>query len=339
MSDPRDMPVSLAQALLAQADLGELRQLTPLTGGANNRVFKAEAARGPALLKLYFRHPSDPRDRLMAELALVRLAWSRGIRAVPRPLADDPAHGAALYEFIPGRPLTPDAVNARAVAQALDFYLALNRWRDTPEAAGLPEASEACYSLSDHLACVDQRVRRLCDITPETALHRDAGRLAQTIGELWGRVQRRTREEGDRGGLAAGLGREERRLSPSDFGFHNALHVDADALRFVDFEYAGWDDPAKTVCDFFCQPALPVPRTYYEAFAGGVLADQPSPELHRRRADLLLPVYRVKWCCILLNEFLPIGGTRRGFASTSSMADERLTAQLAKARVALQAIQ
>ena len=25
---------------------------------------------------------------------------------------------------------------------------------------------------------------------------------------------------------------------------------------FIDFEYAGWDDPSKLICDFFCQPAV-----------------------------------------------------------------------------------
>ena len=42
-----------------------------------------------------------------------------------------------------------------------------------------------------------------------------------------------------------------RTLSPSDFGFHNALRTPAGTMVFLDFEYFGWDDPAKTGFGFF----------------------------------------------------------------------------------------
>ena len=42
-------------------------------------------------------------------------------------------------------------------------------------------------------------------------------------------------------------------LSPSDFGFHNSLFRN-NKLFFFDFEYAGWDDPIKLMCDFILNP-------------------------------------------------------------------------------------
>jgi len=54
--------------------------------------------------------------------------------------------------------------------------------------------------------------------------------------------------------MAQALPADETCLSPSDFGFHNALVDPSGALSFLDFEYAGRDDPAKPVSDFFCQP-------------------------------------------------------------------------------------
>ena len=52
------------------------------------------------------------------------------------------------------------------------------------------------------------------------------------------------------------------------------------------------------------------------------------------RARLLLPVYRVKWVCIRLNEFLPGGGTRRVY-STRQELETRKARQLDEAREAL----
>ncbi len=89
---------------------------------------------------------------------------------------------------------------------------------------------------------------------------------------------------------------------------------DARGLKFLDFEYAGWDDPAKLACDFFCQPAVPAPHEYFADFVAVLTAGLSDPTMHAERIELLLPVYQVKWCCILLNEFLPIDGRRRQFA-------------------------
>ena len=37
-------------------------------------------------------------------------------------------------------------------------------------------------------------------------------------------------------------------------------------------------------------------------------------EIERQRQALLFPLYQVKWCCILLNEFVATAGERRRFA-------------------------
>jgi hypothetical protein len=130
---------------------------------------------------------------------------------------------------------------------------------------------------------------------------------------------------------------EERCLSPSDFGFHNALLQADGTLKFFDFEYAGWDDPAKTVCDFLCQPALPIPPESYERCVAGLLDFLPNREGVRMRIELLLPVYQIKWICIMLNEFRPVGHRRRGFAVAAPLGKERLLQRLDCASQALAA--
>jgi hypothetical protein len=88
------------------------------------------------------------------------------------------------------------------------------------------------------------------------------------------------------------------------------------------------------VCDFFCQPAVPVPREHLPAFVErvGTLWDQPEKVV--RRSALLMPVYELKWCCIMLNEFLPDDG-RRTFAGAVVDRGARRAAQLAKVVAAL----
>ena len=323
-----------ARPVLLSAGVPAPFRLETITGGGNNRVCRVDSAAGPVVLKAYFRHPDDPRDRLRADFGFSAFAWECGARALPRPLACDPKAGMAVYEFVAGRKLAPGEVTAAHVAEATSFFRAVNEHRRAAGAADLPEASEACFSITSHLACVDRRVARLGGIDASSPLGREAAELVgRRIAPAWQRVRDSVRAEA---GAAADepLGTGDRCLSPSDFGFHNAVLAADDRLRFLDFEYAGHDDPAKTACDFFCQPAVPVPREHLPSFVASLTGLWESPSAFRRRVDLLLPVYELKWCCIMLNEFLPADG-RRTFAGAGADREVRRAAQLVKVVAAL----
>lgn len=331
----------LVRALADRAGVGPVRACAPFAGGANNRVFRLETPAGTFLLKSYFRHPDDPRDRLAAEFAFSRFAWDGGVRCIPRLLACDPAAGLGLFEFVFGRSLHCTVAGEPAVDQALDFFRTLNRAKDAPAAADLPTASEACFSLDDHFATVGRRVARLQSIPVGGVVDvAAAGCVESELVPLWQHVLAGARAAAAAHGLKPDrpLAPADRCLSPSDFGFHNAILANDGTLRFIDFEYAGWDDPSKLVCDFFCQPAVPAPPAAFDRFARAVAAELPNPALHVARSALLLPVYRVKWVCIMLNEFLPVGGSRRAFSGTVAEHDTRKAGQLAKARAALAAV-
>lgn len=298
--------------------------IVPIPGGGNNRVFRV----GSYLAKVYFRHPEDRRDRWGAETAFLEFAWKAGIRCVPRPVAADRRSGTLLVEFVRGRRLRPQEVTWARVAEAAKFFRKLNRNRAA--ARGLSEASEACFSLRQHLRCVERRIDRLRGVTGGSTIDRDAARFIRTeLEPAWAAVSRSVR--GPAGPITSG----ERCLSPSDFGFHNALLRGDGRLCFIDFEYAGWDDPAKTACDFFCQPAVPVDRRYRSRFVEALAGVLGRPEAFRGRVRSLFPVYELKWCCILLNEFLPVAGARRRFASKARDPEGRKADQLKKARAAL----
>lgn len=326
-----------AHALVARVGVSSGIVLEPLHLGRNNRTHRVDADGRSFVLKTYFRHPGDPRDRFAAEVSFVDFAWSQGVHTVPRLWAADRERGAALFEFLPGRKVEPGEVDADMVDQAVAFWEALNAGRGTPAARALPLASEPCFSLADHLALVGRRVDRLRAIDGTSPIDRAAADFVRArLSPHWARLAESLPERARalRCPMDEALAPEERCLSPSDFGYHNALRGPDGRLRFFDFEYAGWDDPARTVCDFFCQVAVPVPGVHFGRVADRVASALPRPDLHRHRAELLLPVYGVKWCCIILNEFLPQGRDRRAFAGHGA-ADDRKAQQFAKAWQAL----
>ena len=308
---------------------------TLLTGGRNNRTFLLEASDGRrAFLKWYFRHREDLRDRLGAEFAFASYCRTFCIDAAPQPLARDDAAGLAIYEFVPGSRLAAGSIDQDHIAQAAAFVRELQYGRDSPEAANLPTASEACFSVDQHRVCIGGRITRLAaaarERSDEVAFQEF---VFNRLVPAWHAVERRLLAAiaADPETYATPLSPAERCLSPSDFGFHNAIEQPDGRLRFFDFEYAGWDDPAKLVCDFFCQVQVPAPLGFAPWFTEQMAAAVTDPARFKARTELLFPAYQVKWCAIVLNDFLPDGAARRAFGMWVGPSRARLDLQLAKA--------
>lgn len=297
-----------------------------IRAGRNSRVWRVDASTGSYIVKEYFRHPGDHRDRLATEYGFLSFLQSQEITTVPQPLARDLEGRFALYSYLRGHPVA--IIQPHHLRQAADFIVQINHCRTTDSAFQLPKASEACFGLSEHLNRVKTRLQWLQEaLTGATEpVQVEAWQLLceylwPTYAALEQQIQA-TPLVGTE--LTTILEPEQRILSPSDFGFHNMLEANG-RLYFLDFEYAGWDDPAKLLCDFACQPQYPVSQEQAQRFWGYL------PHLAALdRATLLLPLYRLKWCCILLNEFRAQDRQRRAHAGDSQ--GNRLGKQLHKAQ-------
>lgn len=322
-------------ALLARNGITELASAELLTGGKNNKVIRLAPMTGPSrVLKVFFRSPSDTRDRLAHEFSFARFAWRQGMRSLPEPVDAEPRHQCALFEYVAGR-RPPYPPTSQMMAEALRFIAELNRDRSGVEALALKPGSEACFSLAEHVALVDGRIARL----RAAELMSDARRWIESqLLPLWGDVKRTILIEAAAEGVAfnARLAKTEVIISPSDFGFHNAIAREGSGtLCFHDFEYAGWDDPAKLFGDMFNQIEYPLPTEDLSKVAESFLSLSPRPDELRRRLRWLLPVYGVKWCCIALNPLIAAEAARRHFAGhdgdQAALGLERARKQLARA--------
>jgi len=269
--------------------------LQPLPGGANNRVFRLRAEGADHVLKVYFQNPDDPRDRFRTERAFYNHLWRHNIRRTPEPCGWDEQHRFGLFSFVPGRKLRPGEVTEDFVGQALDFVLEANQARATVSPDSIPIASEACFSVAEHLALVERRIARLQHIGTQTDIDAQATAFVRDeLNPAWEKIRAAIAAESG-SSVDDVLPRTGRCLSPSDFGFHNALLAANGRLHFFDFEYAGWDDPAKLVCDFFCQPQIPVSETHWDQFVPLLDRALGCAGTLIQRARRLLPAYRIKW--------------------------------------------
>ncbi|HJZ98513.1 MAG TPA: aminoglycoside phosphotransferase family protein [Candidatus Solibacter sp.] len=298
--------------------------LENIDGGRNSRVYHLTGPSGEYCFKTYFRHASDARDRMDTEYSALRFLWDNGESCVPEPVAASAADDCAIYEWIDGERI--EEPTAAEITAATKFIARLHRLKNRPGADRLRPASEACFSGAELVACLRRRLEPL-------AAREDPAELVSFIkDELVPTLE--TVCVRSRMMLAAvydqELPREHRTLSPSDFGFHNALRRRDGGVVFLDLEYFGWDDPVKLICDFMMHPGMKVPADLKCAFASTVLREFPETV---DRFEALFPLYGLKWCMILLNEFLPEHLARRRFAGMPDIEiAQRQIIQLEKAR-------
>jgi hypothetical protein len=310
----------------ARALCGTVESVEPITRGRNNRLYKVTSNGRVFALKSYPAPDDDPRDRIGAEFCGLSFLKEMGERAVPAPVAIDRSLNVALYEWIDGHAI--DSVSAGDLDRILALASRLFDYRRAPAAAKLPLASEACLSAAELVRQVTHREERLAAVAAGDP------RLAGILQRLRAFRARATARLG--AGIQTELAVEYRTLSPSDFGFHNALRRADGDIVFVDFEYFGWDDPVKLTADIMLHPGMRLDagqRRHIQRGALAIFAEDPD---FAARLGRLLPIYLVRWCLIILNEFLPERWARRVLAGDSDCEAVR-TRQLEKADALVQA--
>lgn len=327
--DRSDPARSIAEGLAGRP----ICEMAPVRRGGNSRVFRISTESGLLALKIYPSRAEDARDRLGVEIAALDFMHARGIDQVPRLVAADPTRNAALLEWIDGKPV--EAAMETDVDAALAFLGRLHAARNHSSARALAPASEACLSAAELERQIQRRCARLIEIGGDKPILADF--LADDLLPACHAQTAAARDVYRQVDLAwdADLDAGRRTLSPSDFGFHNALKRPDGRLVFLDFEYFGWDDPVKLTCDMLLHPGMALADGLKLRFLAGARELFGDDSSLASRLHALYPLFGLRWCTILLNEFLPEKWALRKHAGASDAVAAQ-SRQLAKSRSLLQ---
>jgi hypothetical protein len=322
MSSTPPIEISLATLRPAFARLvgREATGFERIGGGRNSQVYRVDADGGQRFaLKVYFRHAADKRDRLATEFGSFTYLWRHGIQEVPRPLAVDTDLGWAVYQFIEGERIPAGHASEAEVVAAANFLGRLRALSREPDSRNQGIASEAFFTVREIAENVRQRRALLREAEANPDYAELASLLRTSFDPLFERVTPWCEAWLQASGMSSttGLDWPQRTLSPSDFGFHNALRRGSKNLIFLDFEYFGWDDPAKMTADFLLHPAMDLSAAAKRVFTSTVLGHFSDWPGLRGRLEAVYPLFGLKWCMILLNEFRPDQLLRRQFAANA----------------------
>jgi thiamine kinase-like enzyme len=291
--------------------------ISPLKGGGNNQVFLIKTIEYKFLLKHYYQDQNKHHSRIDSEYDFIEYAYGIGLNNIPKPIKKIKKANIAIFSFLEGKKPTQDNIN---VEHALDFLIELNFRHEKTKT--LVNAKECCFCFQDYLDTVENKFSKLISVTKNEQKIQLLDFLKNSFQPKWERVKqnfilKRSNE------LQKTFPTDELLISPSDFGFHNAI-IDNHKTYFIDFEYAGIDDIAKIICDFFCQPKYPIPLRYMTNFVASLLQFIKNPINCVRRIRDLMPICQMKWCCIILNVFLKDGIKRRKFSNSNETEKNQL---------------
>ena len=284
----------------------------------NNKAAIINTEKNVFFAKKYFKSNSDVKDRFQSEVSLFEYAKECAPDFVPNIYAIDEINRIILFEKISGKNLKSEELDSKSILSAASFFSSLNK----PEfkftlGSKINNAAEACFSINDHLELVEKRIISLEKAIKNDLENPNTSSTINLIRAAFEKIKNQILYYANQNMIQLDIEIEinDRVISPSDFGFHNCLKKENSDLVFFDFEYSGWDDPAKVIGDFFNQLQVPVPEKYFEIFFEKAFENQKNKNELFTRSKLLLPLYKIKWACIAMNIFIPVNLERRMFSN------------------------
>jgi hypothetical protein len=189
------------------------------------------------------------------------------------------------------------------VEEFASFQLALDRAADARARSEIGEAAEACLSGRRILANIQTRLARLADVRDDFPGFKNFLDEALRPAIVESEQAARQKLAALKTEFDADLPLERRSLIPSDFGIHNALRAGDGGIHFFDFEYFGWDDPGTSIGNFVFHPGMALAKEQQRRYRE-ILTTHFGTDMERRFLALQ-PLYVLRWCAIILGEFLP----------------------------------
>ena len=197
-----------------------------VVSGKNSGVFKINRVSGDsAKIKLY---PDDKvHNRLYSEAFAFSAINKFDVGSVPLVIGADESLGLGIYGWVEGAAILDRSIDD--ISSCLNFLRTLHSIKDDPAFLGAPNASAACFGLGD---AIRQLKTRLFQFSTARASYPSLNdflvrRFIPAMNKLISNVE--TNFSKDKS-IEKVLLKSDSTLSPSDFGFHNAIRKNDGSL-------------------------------------------------------------------------------------------------------------
>ena len=236
-----------------------IEETKPINEGKNSFSFLVKTKKTNFFLKIYRKNHINNRDRLSSEINFLNYLKEIKSNNVPIPISHDFEENWILTSWVEGEKIIkPDESDCNSL---LKFIGDIQNYKLSKYAKKIGNASEANFTIKGHIVHIKSRVERLKSYILKNKITSNQRIEILLLLNQFDDVLRSYESELK---LSKNLF-QAKIISPSDIGFHNVLKHKG-KLNFIDFEYAGLDDPRKLLSDLFLQPQYNIPINYYHTF-------------------------------------------------------------------------
>ena len=266
-----------------------------IKSGRNSRVYKLKLDKKYVVLKFFL---DKNRSKIKREYLIYNYFNKMKIKNVVKPIGFNYKNNFAIYPYLVGKNLKK--ISTLHINKATRFINNINK---NKKLSKIPLAVEGIFNRKDHIKICESRINKMKLIKKNSLMNKKLFLfLNNKIIPKYEKIKKELYNDNVFKNLKYKLSKDQMMISPSDFGFHNIIESKGE-LFFYDFEYAGFDDPVKFICDFYCQPDQRISLKQKEIFKDKILIKN---KYHKELSYLIikfLPLHQIKWCCIILNEF------------------------------------
>lgn len=292
-----------------------IRTSESLGGGFNNSIFKIETENNQIFtLKWYFK---DDRDRLKREFSSFEYLRSIGENRLPTPFYKDDEIGYALYSFEEGSVRTGSELSYKDLDQFLSFIGRLQALQPESVIKKFDNAVLSTRSIEQRHSSIMLKTQKFIDFASTNKVDSQVLEFIddrQVLQKMSSGMQKI--KDASNGDFSTEIDPSLVRLSPVDFGPHNALFKKHGEICFLDFEYFGWDDPIKIVANFVThEGTFGLPKDKISYFIEKYQKQSTFSKKMLNRLNLFVPLETFNWIGIFLWSLTPEKMNSRKFSN------------------------
>ncbi len=287
----------LLERIIKESDF-RVSGIRQIKTGMNNGVFVLRSNTNERLVAKFYT--KDERNCLERERKACGFLYRNNF-SVPRIVMSDNDYGFAVYTFIDGKPKQSGELTKKEVRSLIDLIVDLQQFRLDDSTKIFNLGVHAQLSYDDVIAMNVSRLEKIKSALLGDKLDLQVGIFLESTGiveEISRLAETRMRKWR---GIRWQLGSSDLRLSPIDFGIHNALFKENNLSGVVDLEYFGWDDPLKAVSDFIAHDSsLSLSDQMKIDAVDYYIRKKDLSIAEQQRLNLLIDMTNIEWITIYL---------------------------------------
>ena len=261
-----------------------------LKKGRNNKVNYSKINKKEHLIKNYKKEYITKYSRDETEFRFINFLEKKKIKNISKIIEYIPKEKKILFEFLTGKKIKK--VSKNHLNECIEFIKRLND-NTTIKNFKFQFASDSCKTFYDHFVCFENRFKKIVKLNQDKK-NKKVLKLLSLIDSDYQLILKDTNIKKN---FYKKIPIKNLILSPSDFGFHNSL-LKNNRLFFFDFEYAGWDDPIKLICDFILNPDYKISFKNEKFFIRQFKKN--FPEIDINTYYFFKKIHFLKWICVII---------------------------------------